>query len=120
MEKLLKSKLEAAKELKLLTKNIRQLSPKTEYDKFNSMFDERQHIIEKIKAISVEINEAKDDANFIETNEIKALNKEIKEVFAEIFDTDNIIRKNISNELKEVKQKLNHPETHLNTINIKA
>lgn len=120
MEKLLKSKLEAAKELKLLTKNIRQLSPKTEYDKFNSMFDERQQIIEKINAISTEINEAKANANFIETSEMKSLNKELKEIFAEIFDTDNIIRKNISNELKEVKQKLNRPEAHSNTINIKA
>ena len=120
MEKLLKSKLEAAKELKLLTKNIRELSPKTEYYKFNSMFDERQQIIEKINAINTEINQARAGENFIETSEMKALNKEIKEIFTEIFYTDNTIRKNISNELKEVKQKLNHPETHTNKINIKA
>ena len=82
MEELLKIKLKAAKELKLLTKEIRELSPKTEYDKVNSMLGERQQLIEKINTINLRINEAKNNANFIESNEIKTLNKEIKNVFS--------------------------------------
>ena len=120
MEKLLQNKLKSANELKLLTKEIRELSPKIEYDKLNYMFDERQQLIEKINTINIGISEAKSKTNFIETSEMKTLRKEIKEVFAEIFDIDNIIRKNISSELKDVKKKLNHPETFTNSINIKA
>ena len=120
MEELLKIKLKAAKELKLLTKEIMELSLKTEYDKVNSMLGERQQFIEKINTINLRISEAKNNVNFIESKEIKTLNNEMKNVFSEIFETDNIIRKNINTELKDVKQKLNHPETQTNSLNLKA
>lgn len=119
MEELLKTKLKAAKELKLLTKEIMELSLKTEYDKVNSMLGERQQFIEKINTINLKINEAKTNVNFMESNEIKKLNKEIKNVFSEIFEIDNIIRKNINSSLKDVKEKLNHPQTS-KSVNIKA
>lgn len=120
MEELLKSKLKAAKELKLLTEEIRELSLKTEYIKANSMFDERQQLIEKINTINDRIKEAKNNLDFIESNQIKKLSKEIREIFNEIFKTDNIIRKNINNELIDVKKKLNHPEVYTKSVNIKV
>ena len=67
-----------------------------------------------------EINKIKDAENITEIAEIKELNTEIKQIFAAIFHEDSIIRKDISNELKAVRQKLNRPEERTNVINIKA
>lgn len=116
MESLLINKLEAVKELRNYTKEIIELSLKIEYNKVNSMIDERQQFIEKINTINEEIK----NSNFSETSKVKNIKKEIREILKETADMDNIIRKNISNELKNVKKSLNQPDNHSKALNIKA
>lgn len=121
MEKLLKNKFEAVVELKNFTKEISAHSVKTEYDKVNSMIEERQQYIKKINGINEEINKATElCSSFTESDEIKNLRKEIREVLKETVEMDNLIRKNISNELKSVKNILNQPEKSKKMVNIKA
>lgn len=116
MEELLKNKLEAANELRNFTKEIMDLSLKTEYDKVNFMIDQRLQFIEKINAINEKIK----NCSFEETCEIKEIKNEIRETFKEIADMDNLIRKNLNEELKDVKKNLNQPEVTTKLINIKA
>lgn len=118
MEELLIKKIETAKELRSHTKEIMSMPLKTEYMKVSAMIDERQSYIEKIDRINAELKEL--DKNFIETNEIKALKKELREIFKEVSELDNLIRKNINDELKNVKKNLNQPETLSKTLNIKV
>lgn len=119
MEKLLKEKLEAAKELRSFTMEIKELSLKTDYTKVNSMIEERQQYIEKINILNAKINN-ENNSNALDTEGIKKLKKEIREVFMEISQVDNFIRNNINNELKIVKKNLNQPEASTYTLNIKA
>lgn len=116
MEKLLKEKLEAAKELRSFTMEIKELSLKTDYTKVNSMIEERQQYIEKINILNAKINN-ENNSNALDTEGLK---KEIREVFMEISQVDNFIRNNINNELKIVKKNLNQPEASTYTLNIKA
>lgn len=121
MEELLKIKLVAASELKNFTNKIMRLSLKTEYNTVNSMIEERQYHIEKINRINEEINRAAEcGVSLEETGKAKDLKKEIREIFNEIYEMDNIIRKNINNELKSVKSNLNKPEEPVRLVNIKA
>ncbi len=115
MDVLLNSKLKAVNELKVFTEKIIKVSLKTEYDKINSMIEQRQAFIEKINSINEKLNES----CFDETNETKAIKKEIRATFKEIADMDNIIRKNISDELKEVKKNLSKSDNS-QSISIKA
>ncbi|WP_313162749.1 hypothetical protein [Sedimentibacter sp.] len=115
MEKLLKNKLEAAKELKEFTEKIVSLSLKTEYDKVNSMIEQRKLFIEKINFINEKLN----DFGTGETDEAKEIKKEIRTVFKEISDMDNLIRKNINTELRDVKKNLNQPDKS-ESINFQA
>lgn len=115
MEKLLRNKLEAAKELKEFTKNIVSLSLKTEYDKVNSMIEQRKLFIEKINFINEKLNDFGTD----EADEAKEIKKEIRTVFKEISDMDNQIRKNINTELRDVKKNLNQPDKS-ESINFQA
>ena len=118
MEELLRTKLEAATKFKKLTSDINELSLKTDYDKVNSLIEERQQLIDGINALNDKIIEEKNNKNYVESVTVKRLNKEIQEIFAEIYETDNTIRKNINNELKTVKEKLNQP-TNAKSVNIK-
>jgi hypothetical protein len=118
MEELLRNKLEAAKELKNLTSFINELSLIIDYNQVNSLLDERQQYIDKINVINEKISEVKSKENYVETNEIKKLNKDISRVFTEIYEIDKVIRKNINTELKSVKEKLNYSETNI-VVNIK-
>lgn len=120
MDKLLKNKLEAAIDLRNFTNEIKDLSPKTDYSKVNSMLGEREKLIESINTINSRIKDAIKDKNFVETKEMKVLNKKTKQVFTEISEIDTIIRKNINSELKIVKDKLNRPEESSKMVNIKA
>ncbi|HBD64641.1 MAG TPA: hypothetical protein DC038_09425 [Clostridiales bacterium] len=121
MEELLKKKLEAAMEMKNFTEEIRSLSPKTDYDKINSMLDERQVRIENINAINEEIKKKEElYSKFGEFGKFDYLKKEIREVFKETAEIDNLIRKNLNDELKNVKSILNQPEEPTRLINIKA
>lgn len=119
MEELLKSKLIEAMELKKITFDINELSLKTDYNKVNLLIEERQKFIDRINVINDRIIEEKNSNNYIESEDIKKLNKEIQKIFTEIHEADNIIRKNINTELKIVKEKLNHPEAYTKSINIK-
>ena len=118
MEELLRNKLEAAKELKKLTSFVNELSLIIDYNRVNSLLDERQQYIDKINVINEKISEVKSKENYVETNEIKKLNKDISRVFTEIYEIDKVIRKNINIELKSVKEKLNYSETNI-VVNIK-
>jgi hypothetical protein len=118
MEELLKIKLKTAKELKKSTLIINELSLITDYNKVNSLIDERQQYIDKVDIINDKISKVKSNTNYIETDEIRKINKEFSKVFAEIYEIDNVIRKNINTELKAVKEKLAHAETKA-VVNIK-
>ncbi len=118
MEELLIEKLEAAKNLKDFTKELMTISTKTNYEKIDLMLDERQRLIEKINKIDLQIKELY--KNNKETSEAKTIKKELKETFKEIYELDNIIRKNINYELKNVKRNLNQPDISSKSINIKA
>lgn len=119
MEKLLQIKLNRALELKDFTNKIKDLNLKTQYDLVDSMIEERQNLLENIREIDNRIKEERNKENFVETDEIKELTKEIKQVFMEVSEIDNIIRKNINKELKIIRGKLNQPEVS-KTVNIKA
>ena len=119
MEDLLKEKLDAARQLKSFTKEIMTVSLKTEYEKFNSMIDERQKYIEKVDIINNKLKDMSKNLSKVESNEIKEIKKEIRKVFADISEMDNLIRKNLKSELVSVKKSLNHSETS-STLNIKA
>ena len=118
MEELFKNKLNAVKELKKLTSIINELSLKADYKKVNSLIDERQKYIDKVNIINDKINEVKSNTNYIETDEIRKLNKELSSIFIEIYEIDNLIRKNINTELKTVREKLARSETKA-VVNIK-
>ncbi len=115
MEELLKNKLNAVIELKKYTEEIVELSLKTEYDKVNTMIEQRQKFIEDINTI----NEIIKKCGISETVETIDIKKEIRSTLKEIADMDNIIRKNISDELKNVKKYLNQPDKS-QSISIKA
>ncbi len=121
MEELLRKKLEAVVELRNFTIEISKLSPKTDYEKISSMIDGRQKHIEKINAFSEEISKKEGlYSKFGEADKFSSLKKEIREVFKETAETDNLIRKNLNEELKNVKNILNQPEEPTRLINIKA
>lgn len=120
MEELLKNKLEAARELRSFTKEIMSMSPKTEYGRVSSTLGERQQHIEKINNINKKINEAEIAGGLPESTEIKSLKREIRGVFREIAEMDNLIRKKLNSELKSVKIILNQPEALTKSLNIKA
>ena len=119
MEELLKNKLKAAKELKKVTSVINELSLITDYNKVNSLIDEREQYIGKVNLINDKISKAESNTSYIETNEIRRINKELRRVFIEINEIDNAIRKNINNELKTVKEKLAYSGTKV-VVNIKV
>jgi hypothetical protein len=118
MEELLQSKLKAAEEFKELTQKVNESSINTEHTIIDSLIDKRQEIIDNINRINLTIKKEKSNADYIETDEIKRINKEISSVFIEAYEIDNLIRKNINNEIKTIKKKLNHPDADTK-VNIK-
>lgn len=119
MEKLYEQKLEIAMKLKSFTEEILKMSLKTDYIKVDSMIEQRQQYIDKINYVNEEINN-KNNVLVKDSDKIANLKKELREVFKEISEIDKLIRNNINNELKDVKKKLNQPETLINSLNIKA
>ena len=107
MEELLKNKLGAAKEFMSITREILSLSPKAEYEKISLLIEKRQQYIEKINVIDEEINKVQE---ITESDEVKRLKGEIREIFRETSNMDNFIRKNLNSE----------PETPTKLVNIKA
>lgn len=121
MEELLRKKLEAVVELRSFTIEISKLSPKTDYEKISAMIDGRQRYIEKINALGEEISKKEELYSKVgEADKFSSLKKEIRELFRETAETDNMIRKNLNEELKNVKTILNQPEESVRLINIKA
>lgn len=116
LENLLKEKLLLASFLKSLTKEIIALSSKQNYEKINLMLDERQAIIDKINLIDKDIK----TQNQTEDNKIKELKKQLKTIFIETAKLENLLRKNIIEELKQVKKNLNQQQAPSNSLNIKA
>ena len=120
MLELLNEKMEMAKKLIFLTKEISAMSLKTEYNKVNSMLDERQSLIENINNINTKLKELIQNDTFKETNEIKKLKNKLREIFKEINELDNVIRGNINDELRNVKKILNKPDSPSRLLNLKA
>lgn len=120
MEELLKKKLAFVNELKLFTKEIMDVSVKTEYAKVDSMLEQREKHIESINNINDQINELKENVPNIGGKEILKLKCEIREVFKEVYDMDNLIRKNINSELLNIRNILNQPLEKSKTLNVKA
>ncbi len=122
MDKLLEEKKEAAIELRNFTKEIIAVSLKTEYEKANSMIDERKKHIEKINSINTAIEEYPyKDYDYADSESAIKAKKEIRAIFAEIAEMDKTIRKKINVELKDIKKILIQPEQHSKkTLNIRA
>jgi len=120
MVNLIRDKLEAVNKLKDFTIEILHTSPKDD-DRISSMIEKRQKYMDSINLINEEIeNHSKYNSDkYLETEEIKMLNNEIKSSIQEIINLDKEIRKNISYELKNIKTKLNQPETSFRSVNIK-
>lgn len=116
MENLFKSKLEAVERLKSFTREIIELSLKTDYENVNSMVEKRKEYIQVVSEIDEKIKEIN---NLKETNEIKNIKKLIKQSVQEIIEMDKQIRKNLNDEIKIVKAKLNEPASS-GQLNIKA
>lgn len=121
MKELLNSKLKAAKEFKNITMKAASLSMKTDYEKVNLLIEERQQHIEKINVINEEISKVEElSGSLAESNEIKKLKSKICEVFKETAEVDKLIRKNVNDELKNLKNILSQPETSTKLVNIRA
>ncbi len=122
MINLVKQKLEKVKLLRKYTEEILALSPKLDDEKISNMIEERQEYLDSISIIDLQINEllTLDENNNLNTEEINQLNKSIKESVKEIIQMDKVIRKAINTELKDVKIKLNQPQTKFSSLNIKA
>lgn len=117
MKELLIAKIEKATELKNYTKEILSLSLKTDYMKVQSMIDNRQAFMEDIDKIDLQIKAIN---NIVENDEIKNLKKELRGIFKEITELDNIMRNKLNEELKSVKKNLNKPEVSTGLLNLKA
>lgn len=121
MIELFRKKLELVNDLKIYTNEIMLLSTKTDDKKISFMIEERQKYIETINIINHKIDKCLlsnvDDLK--QVNEINNLKVSIRESIKEIINMDKEIRKNVSDELKIVKSKLNQPETKSKLVNIK-
>lgn len=116
MESLFKSKLEAVERLKSFTREITELSFRTDYENVNSMVEKRKEFINEVSEIDEKIKKQ----NVIkDTDEVKNIKKLIKQSVQEIIEMDKQIRKNLNDEIKIVKAKLNEP-TSSGQLNIKA
>lgn len=117
MENLFKSKLEAVEKLKNFTKEITVLSLKTDYENVNSMVEKRKEYIMAVKEIDEKIKKM----NVLnDTEEVKNIKKLIKQSVSETIEMDKQIRKNLNDEIKVVKAKLNEPASSSGLLNIKA
>lgn len=117
MENLFKSKLEAVERLNSFTREIAELSLKTDYDNVNSMVEKRNEYIVAVREIDEKIKKMNSTND---TDEIKSIKKLINQSVQEIIEMDKQIRKNLSDEIKLVKAKLNEPASSLGQLNIKA
>jgi hypothetical protein len=117
MENLLKSKLEAVERLKSYTREITELSLRTDYENVNSMVEKRKEFINAVNEIDEKIKKIN---NLKETNEVKNIKKLINQSVQEIIEMDKQIRKNLSDEIKIVKARLNEPVSSSGQLNIKA
>ncbi len=118
---LLKKKLNALQSLKNYTKDILTLSAKFDDEKISSMIAERQKFMDDIDLINVEIDKCI-DANkdsYVETDEVRFVKHEIIETIRDIMNMDKVIRKGVNDELINVKNQLNHPETATKSLNVK-
>ena len=121
MLNLLNKKLDTLKTLKNYTKEILSLSAKFDDEKISIMIAERQKFMDDIDLINVEIDkyiDANKDSYF-ETDDIKAVKREIKEIIQEIMNMDKMIRKGVNDELISVKAQLNKPEMSSKSLNVK-
>jgi hypothetical protein len=117
MEDLFKSKLEAVERLKSFTMEITELSLKTDYEDVNSMVEKRKDYIVAVSEIDEKIKKI---SNLIETDEVKNIKKLINQSVQEIIEMDKQIRKNLSDEIKIVKARLNEPISSSGQLNFKA
>lgn len=121
MENLYKKKLEAVEDLKLFTEKIMNLSFKIEYQKAEAMIDERADYYAKVKEADDKIKESIDNTTgYKETSQIKNIKSLIRKSLEETIEMDKCIRKNLNEELKNVKLSLNQPSTSSKVLNVKA
>lgn len=117
MENLFKSKLEAVERLKCFTMEITELSLRTDYENVNSMVEKRKEFIDAVREIDEKIKEIN---NLKETDEVKNIKKLINQSVQETIEMDKQIRKNLSDEIKIAKARLNEPSSSSGQLNIKA
>jgi len=111
MINLLQEKLEAAENLRNYTKQILLLSTKKDFKEINSMIENRTKYKEIIDSVDEKIKKLKCDEDFCEDSVIvKNLKDDIRKSINLTIDMDKKIRKNINDELKNTKEKLNQPE----------
>lgn len=122
MVELVRKKLEAVKELRSFTLEILGTSPRIDEEKLSRMIDERQKYMDYVTSINaeIELHMKTNPPDSEEEGEIKELNSQIRELFKEMVSLDKEIRKNITDELKVVKEQLNQPRQSPGTVNIKA
>ncbi len=117
MENLFKSKLEAVKRLKSFTREITELSLRTDYENVNSMVEKRKEYINAVSEIDEKIKKMN---SLKDTDEVKNIKKLINQAVQETIEMDKQIRKNLNDEIKVVKDRLNEPTSSLGQLNIKA
>lgn len=119
MKSLLIDKLAAVEKIKSYTAEIILLSPKTDSEAISQMIEDRQKYIDEINNINNKIEAFIQGNSCQETKEIKSLKNNIKECILSIIEMDKDLRKNINEELKSLKDKLNQPEAYSKIFNIK-
>lgn len=117
MENLLRSKLEAVERLKNFTKEILELSLKTDYENVNSMVEKRKEYIGAVSEIDEKIKKMNQSED---TDEVKNIKKLINQSVQETIEMDKQLRKKLSDEIRDVKTKLNKPASSTGLLNSKA
>jgi len=120
MINLLQEKLETAENLRNYTKQIMLLSTKKDFDKINSMIENRKNYEEVLNTIDEKIKNLKISENFCEDSMIiRSLKNDIGKSIKQTIDLDKEIRKKINSEIKDIKENLNQPQK-TSKLNLKA
>lgn len=121
MLELYKQKAEAVQKLKSFTREIMSLSVLADYEKIQTMLSDREKYFQNISAVDDKINSIKcKSGNPKEAEEINSIKSKIRNSVREIINMDKIIRRNVSEELKDTEGKLNRNTDHPRLVNIKA
>jgi len=120
MINLLQEKLEEVENLRNYTKQILLLAPKKDFNKINSLIENRQEYEKIINSIDEKIEKLKCAEKFCEDSMIlKSLIDDIRESIKQTIAMDKEIRKKLNDEIKNTNEDLNQPEK-TSKLNLKA